>query len=949
MTVRVSEGRHLEILASEPTLGVPLEFEVYQGDQPSTLLAVLERAHEGKVQLALGETGSGSLRLPRSDPKAQFLAAGHLVRAKILGVPRAAFWIEDPVEVLTSPSEGAGEVVEARGRGPLAYLDRAVVYPPVWPPQAASVVGSSSGDNGAGATQVSVPRPSGVAVGDLLVLVLVVVGGSDVTVSNPAGWQVVERRDAGHDLALVISVRSATAGDPSSWTWSFSDPRAAVGSIVVLRNASADPTSFALSTDTGSGTSVSQPSVNVGLVDGVLLSVVGISSAASITPPSGMSEVVERSASGRTVEVAAETSVPLGDTGDRVSVASVSGSWIGGQIWIPSSARAAVEFVDETPGGILVTLLERAQARGAIPLATWDFDGSVDSQGQPWTSRHTLTFAAGTSLLDVWRHLVSLGLEGEMTPSLRLRAFVDMSRHFEESVIFRKGRHLLGEVTRTGRQSAVRSRLLVEGSGGRIVEIVDPSVEADPLVGRREGFLSLGTSDDPTVLQQAGLAALEAAQLDDEARQVPVLHGVGPGLFEPFVDYRIGDWIGLDAEGTGEVSAHRIVGLTIAQAVGGDYSVELDLNSVALEREARLARLLDQFSRGSAQGSASGLGVAGSSSGRGGEGSGKVAVSPGDTPAYLTDKILGGVGIGKTILDSPIGRRLRLDVDPGSVDHGGLLGLSDDDHPQYILRSIGQAKGDLLVWTPSGWVRLPVGTDGQVLTADAGQTAGVKWATPSGGGGGSFNQAAYRWAGVRDDPSSLPLGAIGTEFEYPSVSDMLSEWPTIRGAGKLEPMSAWWAPAGSANPGILRSVSSIPDADFEVGVLMSVDRDWGLMASLVFLDASGNGFGFSVYDDGQMYRWNVSSYRYASTGPGAGNGGVSSEGLVWTFLRRQSGTNTWTLRTSRDGSTILGTLTTTHAASLGTQFGLVAIYSHVKPRQSWRIHRFVYGSPSLGI
>ena len=44
-------------------------------------------------------------------------------------------------------------------------------------------------------------------------------------------------------------------------------------------------------------------------------------------------------------------------------------------------------------------------------------------------------------------------------------------------------------------------------------------------------------------------------------------------------------------------------------------------------------------------------------------------------------------------------------------------------------------KGDLYTYD-TGNQRLPVGTDGQVLTADSTQATGIKWATPSGGGGG---------------------------------------------------------------------------------------------------------------------------------------------------------------------------------------------------------------------
>lgn len=59
-----------------------------------------------------------------------------------------------------------------------------------------------------------------------------------------------------------------------------------------------------------------------------------------------------------------------------------------------------------------------------------------------------------------------------------------------------------------------------------------------------------------------------------------------------------------------------------------------------------------------------------------------------------------------------------------------------------IAASIVNAKGDLLVGTADDTLaRLGVGTDGQVLTADAAQTAGVKWADAAAGGGGGSSHA----------------------------------------------------------------------------------------------------------------------------------------------------------------------------------------------------------------
>ena len=51
-------------------------------------------------------------------------------------------------------------------------------------------------------------------------------------------------------------------------------------------------------------------------------------------------------------------------------------------------------------------------------------------------------------------------------------------------------------------------------------------------------------------------------------------------------------------------------------------------------------------------------------------------------------------------------------------------------------------KGDILGYD-SAADRIPVGTDGQVLTADSGQSLGVKWDTPSSSSGGVIGTAKF--------------------------------------------------------------------------------------------------------------------------------------------------------------------------------------------------------------
>ena len=62
----------------------------------------------------------------------------------------------------------------------------------------------------------------------------------------------------------------------------------------------------------------------------------------------------------------------------------------------------------------------------------------------------------------------------------------------------------------------------------------------------------------------------------------------------------------------------------------------------------------------------------------------------------------------------------------GARDHGDLSGLTDDDHSQYVLRSILTTNGDIFIRSAGAVARLAVGSANQVLITAAGAPA---WST----------------------------------------------------------------------------------------------------------------------------------------------------------------------------------------------------------------------------
>lgn len=112
-----------------------------------------------------------------------------------------------------------------------------------------------------------------------------------------------------------------------------------------------------------------------------------------------------------------------------------------------------------------------------------------------------------------------------------------------------------------------------------------------------------------------------------------------------------------------------------------------------------------------------------------------------------------GSNVSISVVDNAANNRLDITLasaggggSGGAVDSvfgrtGAVLAQSGDYNISQITGGLADptnTKGDLLARTTSALARIPIGSDGDVLTADSAQVAGVKWAAAS-GGVSSFN------------------------------------------------------------------------------------------------------------------------------------------------------------------------------------------------------------------
>lgn len=173
----------------------------------------------------------------------------------------------------------------------------------------------AQGDTGGtGTLALTINKPSGVAVGDVLAAFLC--GSDPRTWTMPSGWTEVKDQGAFPEIGVAYLV--AGASEPSSYVFTPSSATTTAGIIVNLRNAAFDVVGAVSTSST-----ISAPSITLSKGGSAVFAFyAGATDADTWTTPTGMTPLASHNAVKPSYALFYQLLVPAGSTGNKDSTGS---------------------------------------------------------------------------------------------------------------------------------------------------------------------------------------------------------------------------------------------------------------------------------------------------------------------------------------------------------------------------------------------------------------------------------------------------------------------------------------------------------------------------------------------------------------------------------------------------------------------------------------------------
>lgn len=263
-----------------------------------------------------------------------------------------------------------------------------------------------------------------------------------------------------------------------------------------------------------------------------------------------------------------------GNIGINLPVSAFLGSI--NQAFLPSAEPLFTQFN---------TYLSQTQSRGVIPYVKTSWTALADSAGSLWTSFPEADVTEGNDLLKVLQAFAtaqqaSWRMNSDFTLDVRQKVWIEgepdptVQFHKEGTVVFHEtGSQLFRERTRT--REDVANFIVGKNSAGQYAVIEDE--DSIQNFQKRELFLTAGQTGDFATTGALISSTLETVKDEKNSWRIKVdPDQIGRRVF---VDYGVGDWIGIENPETGNIDAWKVVGIAVSVGDEGDTDLELTLQS----------------------------------------------------------------------------------------------------------------------------------------------------------------------------------------------------------------------------------------------------------------------------------------------------------------------------------------------------------------------------------
>jgi hypothetical protein len=182
------------------------------------------------------------------------------------------------------------------------------------------------------ATTLLIPAPSGAQPGDVLLAEVAVRDTPAIT--PPTGWVLLRSDVSSAPQTQSVYYRIATDAEPTSYTWTFSEAKAAAGGILDYGGVdSSNPIDVHAGRANGKSTSLTAPSITTTETGDAVIAFYDITRNSTVEPPKSMTERFDAASNAvipyLTAECADQIKAVAGATGTRIATAPLAGKNIG--------------------------------------------------------------------------------------------------------------------------------------------------------------------------------------------------------------------------------------------------------------------------------------------------------------------------------------------------------------------------------------------------------------------------------------------------------------------------------------------------------------------------------------------------------------------------------------------------------------------------------------------